>query len=293
MADGGFKSDDNSGPMSFVYRFPGQLRDYWDRKCGACVPDHENNSDALVTEKFATAFLRFTNASGVLTLSSGLQKALLLTKGVGEAATDAGGAGNLTAADTNAFKDGGLVTTGQRFQIISVGVEILDPFEYDAANADRTKPVWMDGYRADLQRLVMRDCVFRLKPAESQNIYDMGPLAHYPCHLASPSVGDTFAQIGAPMVNAPKPLRAMLVSGSKIESRRLEIYVDAAHTMIIRAKGDPADTDVVVPVKFTLTGRPVRGLASDETNAAGNGEVSELREQVNQLVQVVRSIAKG
>lgn len=289
MADGGFGKDDIA---EFVYRFPGQLRDYLGRVCGACVPDGENHSDALVTEKYFTVLLRFTNAAGVLTLATGEKVVQGLTKGVGESATDAGFAsGNLTAADTNAFSEGALVTTGRRFQLISVGCEILDPWIYNAGALTRNPAVWLDGYRERLQRAVMRDVTFRIKPAESKNEYDMGPIGHYPCHTA-PGSTSNWAAIGAPLPNAPKPLKAMLVSGSKIESQRIVFYIDVARSAIIPAQSDPAADDVVVPIKFHLLGRSVRGYASEDDQPAGDSRVAALEAKFDRLVSAVEARLK-
>jgi len=261
------KLEDQVKAADFPYSFEGQKNDGISRECGACDVERLAQSDVLQTRRFSTVGLRFTNAAGVLTAAA--QTVTAFSKGVGEAGTAEQIDGNLTDADTDAYSEGALVTGAtEHFRALAVHITFGSPFVRDGTGAVRESREWMDGYRAEMQRRAMDDIAASIVHGEGNQPYKLGVLGMYPAQSGAGS-SDTFAQVGSPLAGAVIPLRTVLKGGAKATSARLRVALSlpTGRSIVLAARGTPADADTILPVRVELLGYVARGSVENAPDA--------------------------
>lgn len=246
-----------------VYEFPGQKMIPIARECGACDPEKYELRDAPVVRKYATGFLKFTNAAGVLTLAKDT-KVTLFTAGVDEAGTDAAVQGNLTYAETDCFKEGALCPEGWIFLIQSMEIQFEDPF-LDGTTHQREVPDWLvteAGYRESGIRGLRRDLTVTLTRGEGMNAYELGPVGMYPSDVAPGSDG-RFPQSGG-IPNAKVPFESVIKSGGAKSSNKVSVVLQARREIILSARTEAATDDVMFPVRVLFTGYSRRRASAEK-----------------------------
>lgn len=278
----------------FPFDFEGQKNDAISRECGACDVDRIAQSDVLQTRRFSVVCIRFTHAAGVLTAAA--QTATAFSKGVGESGTGEQIDGNLTDADTDAYSEGALVTgSGEHFRALAIHVAFGSMWVRDVTGAVRESREWMDGYRPEAQRRAMDDIALSVIHGEGTQPYKLGVIGMYPSQSGAGS-SDTFAQIGSPLAGAVIPLRSVLKGGAKSSSARLRVAltIPTGRSIVLAARGTPADADTVLSARVELLGYVARGSAEKAPDVlpGDRAAMREIHARMNRQDAVLNRLAE-
>lgn len=230
----------------------------------SCQEEIQDSREKLSPFRHAIAFLRGTIAANGSPILVAAQSVSVFSVGVGDTSeSSGGGASELTTADTNAIKGGGLVKQRGRFVTVGMGVNPLDCW-HAAADADiaaaRSYPAWLRDRDSQYGDTLIRSAA----PATTIEIFngpdaacefDLGPL-----DLWNSTAGSSRSPIGLGgqagqfwYISMPE------VSGGHNSGAELDATVTVQRPFSVPndARSPTVAGVVAIPFRFVLLGFPI------------------------------------
>lgn len=278
MADGNGKTNDYRASaaeqvagiaQTFPYVPPIPRQVFVPPNGGACDPLLREIPQRLLPQRYATAFFRFVNDGGDLSLDAEAEPVILFANGYGNGSSASGADGTQTQLDTNAPKQGGAVQQRQLFVTVGLGVSFGMPFAIASTdeavdiNAPRAYPSWLrQEYALPCIQGVSDVVWMELQHQEEACKYGLGPIAMLPA--ISNTLGQDKAQT-QPIAGQFLYLSIPDVSTSASDQAAMQLNLYKQRQAIVGANASlPVGTglDVVVPLRVALVGVPICDTAA-------------------------------
>lgn len=250
-----------------IVKYPGQDENLAEGRLAGPCGDRTmlDQTTLLDLRRYARGMFKFTLAAGpgsdlVLAPESQVQ---LFTKGVGESGADAGMGdfGNLTDADTDAYRQGALARKGNVFGVQAIGFTPEMPLARAQNNA-QSYPAWLANptYIDRLVSSVFDQASVIIQFADDKCQYELGVLGRWPAsdglgHSRTPT--NAYPQGLANMI----PFRVVNWTGARDDSDQMNVFVTVPRGIVIGNDAiNPTQSDVYVPFRMEMLGFPRRRI---------------------------------